>query len=92
VRDLFEATYPFNTANFVIVTTGQKKLAFSYATLIGFYHPTTGWVARDNEWGPTTGKHLNYLPPNPGERLKGSQFEQMAERFLLRRLPTGEHV
>lgn len=32
---------------------------FSYSTCVGFYGPR-GRIMRQNDWGPTTGKHLNH--------------------------------
>jgi hypothetical protein len=53
---------------------------FSYRTPIAFMTPKTGRVCRDNDWGPTTGKHLNAVDPDKGKRLGGPEFErQLAE-------------
>lgn len=56
------------------VTIGELKLYFSYTTIIGFYHPSTGQVVRENEWGPTTGKHLNMISEKQ-ERVPVSEFQ-----------------
>jgi len=53
---------------------------FSYRTPVGFLAPGTGYVVRENAWGPTTGKHLNYLNSNKAGRVSGEQFtEQLAD-------------
>lgn len=40
---------------------GKGSFWFSYKTLVAFYHPTRGRIVRQNDWGPTTGKHLNAI-------------------------------
>ena len=79
-----EISHPTSKANFSIVTLGDFEIAFSYSTPIGFARSpsretTTGtgytWVTRVNDWGPTTGKHLNELPGRRENRLEGKAFE-----------------
>jgi len=65
--------HPTNRPNFTLVTVGLLEIAFSYSTPIGFRHGET-WQLRQNEWGPTTGRHLNWLPQGDGRRLDGSTF------------------
>lgn len=55
---------------------GNLTLYFSYETLIAFNHPETGLVIRENDWGPTTGKHLNAISDNHRERIPGKAFEK----------------
>jgi hypothetical protein len=51
-------------------------LYFSYQTLVGF-QGLTGRHVRENEWGPTTGKHLNAIDGgNKKARLSASDFER----------------
>lgn len=52
------------------------KLYFSYETLIAFYHVETGLVVRENDWGPTTGKHLNAIESDKRFRIPGDAFER----------------
>jgi hypothetical protein len=47
-------------ANHTQVTVGRVQIAFSYETPIGFSVDWSPWILRENSWGPTTGKHLNY--------------------------------
>jgi hypothetical protein len=54
---------------------GNLTLYFSYETLIAFDHPETGLTIRENDWGPTTGKHLNAINDNQRERIPGDVFE-----------------
>ncbi len=44
-----------------MLTLGPLSLWFSYTTLVAFYTPASGIVIRENDWGPTTGKHLNWI-------------------------------
>ncbi len=78
--------------NFTIVTIGVMEYAFSYRTLVGvrrndggsidyttptgFRRTTPGWVVRRNNWGTTTGKHLNYLDGGGGAALLRVELEQ----------------
>jgi hypothetical protein len=34
---------------------------FSYSTLVAFSKPGHPRVVHENDWGPTTGKHLNWI-------------------------------
>lgn len=56
---------------------------FSYQTPVAFYHPSTGRVVRENDWGTTTGKLLNELEPNKKLRVSGSRFEEMLAWFTI---------
>lgn len=47
--------------NFTRVTVGNLSLWFSYETPIGFQVGDGSKVVRRNDWGTTTGRHLNYL-------------------------------
>ena len=58
-----DISHPTDRPNFALVEFGNVELAFSYRTLIGVRGPSTDykWRVVPNKWGPTTGKHLNYL-------------------------------
>lgn len=62
-RRVIEISHPTDRPNFAIVEVGDVDLAFSYRVLIGVRGPSTDykWRVVPNKWGPTTGKHLNYL-------------------------------
>jgi hypothetical protein len=62
-------------ANASIVTVGQVKVLFSYRTPVAF-HDGRRWYARENNWGPTTGRHIN-LVARDRERIQGDLFERM---------------
>jgi len=59
---------------------------YSYSTCVGVdFHDSWGPRTRVNEWGPTTGKHLNYIDGgNRVDRLSeedfGFIFEEGADR------------
>lgn len=58
------------------VTIGCYTLYFSYKTLIAFDSPTTGLVCRENEWGPTTGKHMNWVQDKK-QRVSSEEFTKL---------------
>ncbi len=69
--------HPTDRPNFTEVTLGELTVWFSYRTPVGFMAPGTGRVVRANVWGPTTGKHLNYIDQgDKGSRLTGASFER----------------
>lgn len=53
---------------------GTLTIWFSYETPIAFLTSQL-FVARQNEWGPTTGKHLNVIGANSQGRIPGPEFE-----------------
>lgn len=79
--------HPTDKANFSIVSTDRFRVAFSYETPIAYssYEVTSSpgwtWVVRENDWGPTTGKHLNELDGgNKSRRLPSDEFEAALAR------------
>ena len=59
---------------------------FSYDTLVAFYHPSRGLVVHDNIWGPTTGKHLNWISADHARRVSTDEFNKLyAEAYPERR-------
>ena len=72
--------HPTDRPNFSIVQLGDRSVAFSYNTPIGFslYHEP--WTTRVNDWGPTTGKHLNWLNDDT-DRLDSDEFESQLAAF-----------
>lgn len=63
-------------SNWAHVRTPQGELWFSYRTLIAFQKKGCKQVMRENDWGPTTGKHLNTIDHGPkSERLPAAAFE-----------------
>ena len=48
-----------------------------------------GWVVRENDWGSTTGKHLNYFDEgDKSERVSSAHFEAR----LATAIPVAVHV
>lgn len=66
--------HPTDRLNFSIVSFDGVAIAFSYETMIGFSVPGHEWAIRENNWGPTTGKHLNYLDPDKKKRIPYDEF------------------
>lgn len=62
-------------SNYAVVNFQNLTLWTSYSNVIGFMTPKTGRVARENDWGPTTGKHLNAVEADKGKRISGADFE-----------------
>jgi hypothetical protein len=51
---------------------------FSYQTLVAFESRMGRRIVRQNDWGPTTGKHLNAIDGgNKKARISGEAFERM---------------
>lgn len=65
------------------VEMGRLCLYFSYKTVIAYsLKNDTGYltVGRVNEWGPTTGRHMNDVSGNHKEdRLTGEDFQNELE-------------
>lgn len=57
------------------------QLFFSYETLVGIVVLGRVYV-RQNDWGPTTGKFLNFLEPNAKKRISGTEFNKLADKII----------
>ncbi|MFA5323715.1 MAG: hypothetical protein WC373_13670 [Smithella sp.] len=67
-------------AHSLVFRTSQGSVYFSYDTPVAFHTPKTGLVVRRNDWGPTTGKHLNWIDGgNKAARIPGAEFERQLE-------------
>jgi len=62
--------------NSLMFSIGNLEIYFSYKTPIAFWHPSTGFVIRVNDWSTTTGKHLNWINKNHSKRISGDEFEK----------------
>lgn len=62
--------------NFNQVELGSLKIWFSYETPIAFQSFGQIFI-RKNDWGPTTGKHLNSIDTDKKRRLSGLEFEKL---------------
>ena len=62
---------------------GKLTLWFSYDTVVAFQDDFENRQVRENDWGPTTGKHLNILDGgNKKTRLDSAVFEHNLEAVL----------
>ena len=74
-----------HTPNYATVNIGGLSLHFSYETLIALDTPDQRFV-RENDWGPTTGKHLNNVDGGTKEakakRLPSAAFKDAVDAVL----------
>lgn len=76
-------------AHALAVTVGSLRVYFSYRTPVAYETPGRR-VVRENDWGPTTGKHLNWIDGgNKADRVSGAEFEQALAAELESREPSG---
>ena len=62
---------------------GGLTLWFSYDTVVAFSPPGHGVRVSENCWGPTTGKHLNWIDDgNKARRLPRHDFETLLRNWL----------
>jgi hypothetical protein len=62
---------------------GRLVVWFSYHTPVAYSLDGEKAVVRDNDWGPTTGKHLNSIDGGyKVHRVPGNEFEQGLKRAL----------
>jgi len=87
------AYHPNERPNFVSVDFGDLTIWFSYRTPIAFhYYDEEGgrslWVC-ENDWGPTTSKHLNIIDGgNIHKRVSVKVFmRKLSEFHIIRELP-----
>lgn len=93
-------SHPTERPNFAIAAIGGIQVAFSYRTMIGFQFPGEGWAVCENNWGPTTGKHLNYLESDKARRLDQETFvktyyakeDEYHKAYILKRLGLPERL
>ena len=74
--------------NFSCVQMPDITIWFSYNTPIAF-NAGNHLVVRENDWGPTTGRHLNYVEDsrwndNQRNRKPNEVFEEMLEKALIK--------
>ena len=68
-------------AHSIAMNIGNVTLWWSYDTVIAF---STGYpvVVSENNWGPTTGKHLNAINDDHSTRLPRGKFEKELTKCL----------
>lgn len=65
-----------HTPNYARVDVGPITLWYSYRTVIAFHVSGGNTTVRENDWGPTTGKHLNMIDGDDKKsRINGQEFE-----------------
>jgi hypothetical protein len=64
------------------VTMPGISLYFSYETVVAYQTDTDGLVVSENCWGPTTGKHLNWICSDRKRRVKRELFEEKLQNAL----------
>lgn len=74
-------THPTERPNFTRLDMGGLTIFFSYQTPIAFIN-SQGITARKNQWGPTTGKHLNFVSTKQDLRLSGEEFEKRLQEAM----------
>lgn len=60
--------------NFNRVTVGRIDLYFSYETVVAFQLGGEDIVISENNWGTTTGKHLNWINTDKSIRVSSEEF------------------
>jgi hypothetical protein len=70
-------------AHTMLVSFLGLRVWFSYSTPIAFSTPGHGRVVRQNDWGPTTGKHLNMIDGGDKKnRLDSEEFEKQLDAVM----------
>ena len=69
-------------ANSIRLDVGSLSLWFSYDTVVAFQEDGNSCQVSENCWGPTTGKHLNWIESDKKARLSRDVFEHNLERVL----------
>lgn len=75
-------TYCPNTTdvNALVFDLGTMSVWFSYKTPVAFQIGNSDIVVRENNWGPTTGKHLNAIDDGDKKtRIPSQEFEKLLE-------------
>lgn len=75
--------HPTDRSNFSIVRLSGVTLAYSYETIVGFQTPGHLWTVIENQWGPTTGKHLNWLDDDKTNRIPPDEFKARLRAALI---------
>lgn len=75
-------------AHCLCVSMGPITVWFSYKTPVAFQVDGSPKVVRQNEWGPTTGKHLNAIDGGDKKaRVDAQTFERMFAEVQLEQVP-----
>jgi len=66
--------------NLTRIDIGNLAIFFSYGEMVAFQTPDNALAVIENQWGSTTGKHLNMIDGG-GDRLSPEQFKQQWDRI-----------
>lgn len=68
------------------VILGTRTFYFSYETLVAFRGENSKgeyfFVIHQNDWGNTTGKHLNWICSDKSRRVDDKEFQKQLARFM----------
>ena len=64
-----------------VIFPNNFALYYSYDTIIAF-SDREGFVISENNWGTTTGKHMNFLDRDKKARLPREEFELKLQEML----------
>lgn len=73
-------------AHTLLVDLGEIKFYYSYETIVAYCDAQDGRVCCENNWGVTTGKHLNWIEPDKKSRVKYSKFQEMLAEAIKRHI------
>lgn len=68
------------------IDLGEITLYYSYNTIVAYSDSQDGQIVCRNEWGVTTGKHLNWINPNHKTRTPINEFQTMLIDALKRHI------
>ncbi len=82
----FESYGNYSSSNYgvnalVFTDPNGNKFYFSYKTLVAF-RCYSELVIQKNQWGPTTGKHLNWINPNKKIRVDEETFNRKYKELV----------
>jgi len=69
-----ENSYCAKSSNNTRVDFGNVTVWFSYVTPVAFQVGHNDIVVHENDWGRTTGKHLNAIEPDHSKRVDHDTF------------------
>ncbi len=73
--------HPTDRPNFYSVGFAGFRFYYSYKTCIAFYVSGVGEFVCENDWGPTTGKHINYVSSDKTNRLPREEFNRLLSTY-----------
>lgn len=70
--------------NSLKVSFEKFDLYYSYQTIVAYCDAQDGFIICENQWGVTTGKHLNWINPDHKARLPYDEFQKKLQAMLAR--------